>query len=292
MGAFFALTTAVVWAGAVIFLKRSGESLPPLSLNFFRVVLSVVLLLPTMAVLGQPLVRAGVPWQDYALLAASGIIGIAFSDTLFHACLNRVGAGVTAIIDCLYAPFVALGAFFVLGERLAPAHFAGMALVVGGILIAGGHGRLPGTTRRELMAGIALGGFAMATVALGVVIAKPVLSRQPVVWSTGVRQIAALAVLLPAVLVSPQRRLHLATLRPGPSWRWTVPGTILGSYLALMLWLAGMKYTSTGVAAILNQTSTIYILLFASLFLRERFTRRRATACGMALAGALLVLLG
>ncbi len=291
MGEFFALTTAVVWAAAVVFLTRSGESLPPLSLNFFRVVLSAVLLLPTMAVLGQPLLRADVPWQDYALLAASGIIGIAFSDTLFHACLNRVGAGVTAIIDCLYAPFVALAAFLVLDERLALAHVAGMLLVVGAILIAGGHGRRPGTTRRNLLTGIALGGLAMATVALGVVLAKPVLSRQPVVWATGVRQIAALLVLMPVVLVSPQRRQHLAALRPGPSWRWTVPGTVLGSYLALMLWLAGMKYTNTGVAAILNQTSTIYILLFASLFLHERFTRRKATACGLAIGGALLVIL-
>jgi drug/metabolite transporter (DMT)-like permease len=292
MGEFFALTTAVVWAGAVIFLKRSGESWPPLALNFFRVALSSVLLLPTMAALGQPLVRGGAPWQDYALLAASGIIGIAFSDTLFHACLNRVGAGITAIIDCLYAPFVALAAFLVLGERLAVAHLAGMALVVGGILVAGGHERLPGTTRRNLLTGVALGGLAMATVALGVVIAKPVLARQPVVWATGVRQIAALAVLLPVVLLSPQRRMHLATLRPGPAWRWTVPGTVLGSYLALMLWLAGMKYTNTGVAAILNQTSTIYILLFATLFLREHFSRRKATACGLAIAGALVVILG
>jgi drug/metabolite transporter (DMT)-like permease len=292
MGEFFALTTAVVWAGAVIFLTRSGESLPPLSLNFFRVVVSSVLLLPTMALLGQPLVRAGVPWQDYAQLAASGILGIAFSDTLFHACLNRVGAGVTAIIDCLYAPFVALCAFLLLGERLGLAQLAGMALVVAGILIAGGHGRLPGTTRRSLLIGVAFGAVAMATVALGVVIAKPVLTRQPVVWATGVRQFAALAVLLPVVLASPRRRLYLAALRPGPSWRWTIPGTVLGSYLALMLWLAGMKYTNTGVAAILNQTSTVYILLFASLFLRERFTRRKATACGLAVAGALLAILG
>jgi len=52
-----------------------------------------------------------------------------------------------------------------------------------------------------------------------------------------------------------------------------------------------MKYTNTGVAAILNQTSTIYILLFATLFLREPFSRRKATACGLASAGALLVIL-
>lgn len=292
MGEVYALATAVVWAAAVIFFKRSGETLAPLSLNFLRVVLSTALLLPTMALAGAPLWRVGVDWRDYALLAASGIIGIAFSDTLFHACLNRVGAGVTAIVDCLYAPFVALCAFLLLGERLGWPHLAGMALVVGGILVAGEHVRLPGATRRSLLIGVTLGTIAMATVALGVVIAKPVLARHPVVWATGVRQVAALAVLLPMVALSPSRGRHFRALLPDRSWRWSVPGTILGSYVALMLWLAGMKHTGTGIAAILNQTSTIYILIFASLFLRERFTRRRVTACGMAVAGALLVMLG
>lgn len=291
MGEVYALATAVVWAAAVIFLKRSGETLAPLSLNFLRVVLSTALLLPTMALAGAPLWRADVPWRDYALLAASGIIGIAFSDTLFHACLNRVGAGVTAIIDCLYAPFVALGAYLLLDERLGWAHLVGMSLVVGGILVSEDHGRLPGVSRRSLLVGIAMGTVAMATVALGVVIAKPVLARHPVVWATGVRQVAALAVLLPMVALSPGRGRHFRALRPDRSWRWSVPGTVLGSYVALMLWLAGMKHTGTGIAAILNQTSTIYILVFASLFLRERFTRRRATACGLAMAGALLVVL-
>ena len=52
-----------------------------------------------------------------------------------------------------------------------------------------------------------------------------------------------------------------------------------------------MKYTETGIAAALNQTSTILILVFASVFLRERFGLRKAVAAGLALAGIALVLL-
>ena len=60
----------------------------------------------------------------------------------------------------------------------------------------------------------------------------------------------------------------------------------------LVLWIAGMKLTHAGVAAILNQTSSILVLVFASLFLKERFTRRKAAASALAVGGILMVTLG
>ncbi len=64
---------------------------------------------------------------------------------------------------------------------------------------------------------------------------------------------------------------------------------MLGSYLALIFWIAGMKYSQVGVAAILNQSSTIYILILAALVLGEPFTRRKLVASVLAVAGILLV---
>ena len=59
-----------------------------------------------------------------------------------------------------------------------------------------------------------------------------------------------------------------------------------------MFWLAGMKYTQAGIAAILNQTSSIHILIFASLFLHEPFTRQKFFSACLAIAGVVLVTLG
>jgi len=78
--------------------------------------------------------------------------------------------------------------------------------------------------------------------------------------------------------------------RPQASWRYSLPGTFMGSFLALMFWIAGMKMTAVGTAAILNQTSTIYILIFASLFLKEPFSWRRGLAVSLAMGGIFLVL--
>lgn len=288
MGEFYALLCAVIWAVAVILLKRSGETVSPFALNLFRVGISSVLLVATVLASGQGLVRDA-PLRDVLILMASGIIAIAVADTLFHRCLNIVGAGVTAIVDCLYSPLVVLFAFLLIGERLNAWQLAGMVTVIAAVMIASGHPAPPGVPPRTLLKGALMGMVAMAAVALGVVIAKPVLERQPVLWSTAVRQLGALAVMLPAALISPQRRRYLGTFRPDASWRFSLPATILGSYLALMFWLAGMKYTQAGAAAILNQTSTIYVLVLASFFLHEPFTRRKLAASALAIAGILMV---
>jgi len=289
MGEIYALSCALVWAFAVVFFRRSGETMPPLALNLFRVGFSSVLVLITLAIGGQSLLHRA-PLHDYLMLIASGIIAIALSDTLFHAALNRVGAGINAVVDTLYSPFTALGAFAYLGERLDAWQIGGMLLVISSVVVVTRMEPPVGTSRRTLISGILLGVAAMAALAIGVVLAKPVLANADVVWATSVRQLGALAVLLPAALIFPGRSARLRALKPGTGWKHAIPGTVFGSYLALMLWIAGMKHTAVGKAAILNQTSTIYVLVLASLLLGEKFTRRTALAAVLALGGVLLVL--
>ncbi|MEN8008687.1 MAG: DMT family transporter [Candidatus Krumholzibacteriota bacterium] len=288
MGEFYALACALVWAFAVIFFKKSGETVSPFTLNLFRVTLSSLLFLVTLVFLRQPLFGQA-PLGDYLILAASGIIAIAVSDTLFHMCLNRVGAGLNAIVDTLYSPFIILFAFLMLGERLPLGQFAGMVFIIGGVLVASVSRPPAGLSRRDLVVGILFGVGSMATLGFGIVLAKPVLERSDVMWATSVRQFGSLAALVLAAIVLPGRRRRLQVFRPHSAWRFTLPGTFLGSYLALILWISGMKYTTAGSAGILNQTSTIYILVFASLFLKEPFTRRKAMAAAMALLGIFMV---
>ncbi|HVP58254.1 MAG TPA: DMT family transporter [bacterium] len=288
MGELFALACAVTWGFAVIFLTKSGETVSPFDLNLFRVGFTSPLLVATTLLVGQQLVPR-VAVTDYLLLFASGIIGITISDTLFHFTLNRIGAGIAAIVDSLYSPFVVLSAFLMLGEKLAGRQYVGMALVVGGVLVAARHGPPKGVPRRQIALGVLCGILAMATVAFGIVLAKPVLNRSPVIWATTMRQVAALAVMLVFAGISRRRRKIFEVFRPSPRWKYSVPGTLLGSYIALILWVAGMKYTKAGAAAILNQTSTIYVLLLASVFLKEPLTRRKIVAAIFAVAGIVLI---
>ena len=135
------------------------------------------------------------------------------------------------------------------------------------------------------------GVLAMLTLAIGIVIAKPVLNRSPVFWATAMRLIGCVVVMLPIGLITRGRRDVIRAFTPSVSWRFTLSGVVV-AYIALVVWIAGMKYTQAGIAAILNQTNTIYVLLFASLFLGEPFTRRKLASAALAVAGILMVTMG
>jgi len=291
MGAIFSLACALTWAIAVVLLKHTVDKVHPFALNLFRVTFTFPLLVLTFLAAGQPVVPE-VSREDLLRLAVSSIVGIALADTLFHQCLKLVGAGIVAIVDTLYAPMVVLFAFVFLRERIQWNDYAGLALVSGALLLTSTLEPPRNRTRVQLVEGIGVGLLAIVLLSLGIVIAKPALNRLPILWAAAFRQGVAAAVLLVWAVISPHRREYLSAWRPSSAWRVMVPATLLGSYLALTLWIAGMKYTLASVAGILGQSSTLWILVFSVLFLRERFSRRKALAAVLALAGVLLVTLG
>jgi drug/metabolite transporter (DMT)-like permease len=60
----------------------------------------------------------------------------------------------------------------------------------------------------------------------------------------------------------------------------------------MFVWLAGMKYTQASIASALNQTSTIFIFIFAAILLKERITLGRIIGIILAFFGTFLVLFG
>jgi drug/metabolite transporter (DMT)-like permease len=291
MGALFSLACALTWAVAVVLFRHSVEQIRPVALNFFRVTFTFPLFVLAALLTGLPLLP-DVSREDLIRLALSATIGIAVADTLFHQSLKLVGAGITAIIDTLYAPAVVLFAYALLGERIHWNDYVGLSLVSCALALTGTLEPPKNRTRVQLVEGIGFGLLAIVFLSLGIVIAKPALNRLPVLWAAAYRQgVASLALAIYAIL-TPRRKELLSVWRPSRAWRVMVPGTLLGSFLALILWIAGMKYTLASVAAILGQTSTIFTLIFSAVFLHERFTARKAIAAGLAIAGVLLVTLG
>jgi drug/metabolite transporter (DMT)-like permease len=289
MGEFLSLATAIVWALAIILFKRSGETLSPFALNLFRVVISSVAFLATL-----PFFTANTIFpskiNDILLLSLSGIIGIVISDTLFHKALNLCGAGIMGIVDCFYSPFVAILAFWLLKETLTSLQLIGMILVICAVFLVGG-GEKSLANRSQLIQGIITGILAMFSVAVAIVIIKPVLVHTSLLWAFAIRQLAALVIMFPIALFSSRRQEYFNSLFPTQNWYYALPGALLGSYFAALLWIAGMKYTQTGVAAILNQTNSIFILILATIFLKEKFTLLKSVATTLAVLGIILITL-
>jgi drug/metabolite transporter (DMT)-like permease len=289
MGELLALLTALLYSGAVIFYKKSVVVASPFALNIFKNSVALILLALTAAALGQTGVSS-IPREHLFIMLASGVLGIGISDTLFLMCLQRLGASRTALVDCLYSPSVILFSFLTTGETLAPMALLGGGLILGSVFVSSRRGFDVPMPRRDFWTGCALGAAAMATVAYAIIMMKPILHSHPLTLMSAVRMAGGLAVLILSLPLHPDRKSVAAILRPQPAWKWIFLGTFFGSYLSLVSWLAGFKYSQAGIVALLNQTSTVFIVVFAWLFLKEPMTRLKLLALGMAFAGTVVIL--
>lgn len=293
-GEFYAVGCAMLWAVAVILFKKSGDTIEPVPLNLFKGTIGLILFSVTMPLLDIPFFPEQVPLADWVVLMASGALGIGIADSVFFASLNRLGAGRSAIVDCLYSPFVVLCSALYLGEPRGPWLLPAMGMMVLAILVGtwNPEERVEDPAgKRQLRAGVALGAVAMLCMAAGIVMAKPVLDRSEPMWATTVRLVGGVILLAAQGAMPRWRRGVVKVFRPGPHWKVALPAAMVGTYFALFMWILGMTYTQTNTASVLNQSSTIFILILATIFLREPLTWRRGLAIVIGMAAAVLVAL-
>ena len=291
LGESFSLITAIVWASAVILFKRSGESVHPIGLNLFKNVLALVLFIPTIWLFGEVLFYPA-PLRDYLIIMLSGAIGIGVADTLYFQCLNRVGAGLTAIIACLYSPAIIIMSTIWLGESLSVWQIVGVLMIISAVLVATPLGNSHGINRKTLLIGLAYGAISILLTAIGIVIVKPVLEYSPLIWVTEIRLLAGVLVLWLMLAFHPHRKSILSSIKAPQGRVFTVSGSFTGADVAMVFWLAGMKYTQASTAAALNQTSNVFIFLLAAIFLHEKITTQRSIGIALGVGGALLVTFG
>jgi drug/metabolite transporter (DMT)-like permease len=289
LGEFYSLACALAWAIAVILFKKSGESLAPVPLNLFKNALGLVLMLLTvLAVSGTA--WPGIPAAAVAVALFSGFLGIGLGDTLYFRALNAVGASRMAVAQTLYSPFVIGLSAAYLAERLTLLQCAGVVLVLAGILMVN---RVPALhlDRAALRRGLVEAAASVLAMAAGVVIAKPLLERYDFLWIVTLRIVGGVLGML--MFMPPAR--DLARIRAAFAgvrhWPHVIAGSVVGTYISMLLWLAGYKYTQASVAAVLNEMAAVFILALAALFLGDRLRPAQLAGSAVAVAGVLLVVL-
>jgi drug/metabolite transporter (DMT)-like permease len=289
MGELLALLTALLWALGVILFKKSVAEVSPFAVSVFKNSIAFVLLLVTLIALGSTQTLS-IPLSHLLTIVASGVIGIGISDTLFLMMLQRLGASRTALVDCLYSPFVILFSFVMLKETLPGTAALGGLLILGSVFLCSQRSFGGSIPRRQFWTGCGLGVLSMATVAYAIVLVQPLLNSYPLIWLSAVRMAGGMGILLLLLPFHPDGRSVFTGLRSLQGWQWIFLGTFFGSYLSLVFWLAGFKYSEAPVVALLNQTSTVLIVVFATLFLKEPMTRVKLIAVAMAFLGTVIVL--
>jgi drug/metabolite transporter (DMT)-like permease len=289
IGEACSIGAALSWAGGVIVYKRLGETLPPLQLNLIKNVLVIGMIVPTVLLVHGTTLPT-LPAQAIVLALISGVIGIAVADTLYFRALNTLGAGRMGIVGNFYSPFVIMLSFVFLGERLNGLQLLGFALVSGGVLIVSSHDPQRRLSKADLRRGAMFGVTAVLLMASAIVMVKRVLEGQPLLWIVLLRLVGGVIGML-GLLAWRREPLPLPG-RTGARLRWPLLflAAFLGQYVSMVLWMAGYKYTSASVAAVLNETASVFIVLLAALFLREGLDAHRIAGVTCTLSGVACML--
>lgn len=285
LGESMALLNAVLWAFSIILFKISGHSISPTSLNIFKNTIGSFFLLLTLLIMGAPFYLPGSN-SDYFLLILSGIIGIGIADTLLFKSLNLLGASRSAIVDCLYAPFIMFFSYLFLFEEMTWMKILGAFLIVVSIPMIYSDRKKDPIDPGVFAKGLLWGALSMALMGLSIVYIKPQLESYPVVWVTTVRMTAGTVFLFAFVAMRKDRARILSIFKPQKLWKVALPPSFLGAYPCILLWVGSFKYAQASIAGIITQLSVFFTVILAHFFLGEPLTVKKRWAVVLAFGGS------
>ena len=286
MGDIYALLTAVCWSFAVILFELSSNKLNPLQINIVKNSFGVIGFIITILILDIP--YPNFSNKSLVILAISGFIGVGIADLFFLKSLKLIGSSLSAIVATVYAPSVFIIAYIFFNEITTLNVYTGTFLILGGIVVST-YNFPKQITSSQLFTGVLIGGFAQVLTAASVLSVKPIMLDNPILYVALIRFGVGLMSAIIFMLLKSGYSLVFITFQQGYRNIFLLGGSFFGTYLSVILWLAGYKYTLAGRAAIYNQLSTVIISIMAAYFLKDSLTIKKKIGILLSFAGAVIV---
>jgi len=292
-GELAALGTACCWTVTALAFEAAGRRVGSLPVNLLRLGIGLLFLTAFGAVVhGRPL-PVDASSHAWLWLSASGLAGFTFGDLCLFRALVVVGARLAILLMGLVPPMTALIGWLVLGERLAPLDWLGMALTLGGVawVVLERRENPAGRPARVPRSGILLGLGGALGQAVGLVLSKHGMAAYDPFAATQIRVIAGLAgFVLAFTLLGWWSRVREA-LRDGGAMARVGLGAFFGPFLGVSLSLVAVQHTTTGVASTIMAIQPVLILVPAALLGKERISPRAIAGAALAVGGSALLFL-
>ncbi|AEF04840.1 EamA family transporter [Alteromonas sp. KS69] len=257
MGVFAALGTALCWAIAARLFRGTGNAFSPLTMNFWKGLISIAILAVVIAVV-QPNAYGtnAVLW-----LLLSGFIGIGIGDTCFFKALKSIGDSQAVLVAETLAPlFTALFAMAFIGEWITWQQWVGIAVVLLSVDMVI-KSRRRNTTHVFATSGYMYGVGAALCQAVGAVVSRDILGSGDIDAASAafLRLVGGMIFVVPLIVITRSKWLPVLATNQRV-WPAFMLATLLGTTAAIYLQMFAFAYAKAAVVQTLIATSALMSL--------------------------------
>ena len=308
LGEIISLVVAVMWTATALFADQASHRIGAMSTNFFRMVLSAILLAGLLwIVIGHPY-PAFADGKTWLWMGLSALVGYVFGDFCLFNSYIVIGARFGQLFMTLAPPFAAIAGWALLGETLSWKSWFAMAVTLTGIAISilnrgrDGHS----LTLKLPVKGVLLGIGAGLGQGVGLVLSKigmqhyaaalPADAPAAFSWampfaSTMIRSLTGMVGFF--VLMALMRKLPelCAALRNREGMKYTGLTTLFGPFIGVSLSLMAVQYARAGIASTLMALTPVLILFPYALIYKQKVTPKEILGVIVSMTGVALFFL-
>lgn len=308
LGEIISLVVAVMWTATALFADQASHRIGSMSTNFFRMVLSAILLAGLLwIVIGHPY-PAFADGKTWLWMGLSALVGYVFGDFCLFNSYIVIGARFGQLFMTLAPPFAAIAGWALLGETLSWKSWFAMAVTLTGIAISilnrgrDGHS----LTLKLPVKGVLLGIGAGLGQGVGLVLSKigmqhyaaalPADAPASFSWampfaSTMIRSLTGMVgffVLMALMRKLPELR---AALHNREGMKYTGLTTLFGPFIGVSLSLMAVQYARAGIASTLMALTPVLILFPYALIFKQKITPKEILGVIVSMTGVALFFL-
>ncbi|MES2298843.1 MAG: DMT family transporter [Pseudomonadota bacterium] len=259
----------LMWAGNAVVGRLVHTMVPPLTLNFLRWLIALLILLPLAGSVLRPASGMWRAWRRFALL---GLLGIGLYNSLQYMALQSSSPiNVTLVASSMPVSTLLVGALF-FGVPVRRAQLGGAVLSIAGVLLVLARGDWAQLLALRLVPGDLL--MILATLAWAFyswLLTRP---REPIAiradWAAFLLAQVCYGVMWSALFAGAEWTAATRTI----AWSWPLAAALLyvaigPAIIAFRCWGAGVQRAGPGVSAFFVNLTPVFTAILSAAFLGE-----------------------
>jgi drug/metabolite transporter (DMT)-like permease len=293
IGETAALGTAICWTVTALAFESAGRRVGSLAVNLIRLVFAFVFLTAFCTLSRGHSIPSDATAHAWIWLGLSGVTGFTIGDLCLFRAFVVMGSRLSMLLMALVPSFTAIISWLILGERLSPMDWLGMALTTGGVAWVvmerktNDAGKISSLPRSGVLLGV---GGALGQ-AVGLTLSKYGMADYDPFQATQIRVMAgALGFAVLFLFIGWWPRVFSA-LKNRAAMERTVLGGVFGPFLGVSLSLVAIQHTEAGVAATIMALVPVLIIPPSVLIKKERVSHRAIFGASIAVGGVAILFL-